>query len=80
MTTQSYEQTILQGLKGLPLEALNEISDFVYFVRRRILHPQAFHDDIRELMLREELKQLSRDEEMHCEKELEGYEQLYPRQ
>lgn len=35
MATNTYERLILEGIKGLPSEALSEIADFIYFVRRR---------------------------------------------
>ena len=35
---------------------------------------------LRDLLLREELKQLSREADTHLEKEFEGYEQRYPRE
>ena len=41
MTTQTYQQLIIEGIKGLPLEVLAEIADFIYFVRKRALQPQA---------------------------------------
>lgn len=78
MTIQDYQQLIIEGIKGLPQEMLAEIADFVYFVRRRTLQPQAFEEELRNALLRVELKQLSRDEEAHLEKEFEGYDQLYP--
>jgi len=34
--------------------------------------------ELQNALLRVELKQLSRDEEAHLEKEFEGYDQLYP--
>jgi hypothetical protein len=80
MTTEAYEELILDGLKGLPPAALGEITDFIYFVRKRVLQPQAFADEMHALGLRSELKQLSRDEEDHLEKEFAGYERLHPNQ
>ena len=67
-----------QAFKGLPPEVLAEITDFVYFVRKRLLQPQAFEEEIQSTLLREELRQLSRDEEAHVEQEFAGYDQLYP--
>ncbi len=78
MTTQAYEQLILEGIKGLPDATLAEIADFVYFLRRKVLQPQAVQDERQSLLLRSELKQLSRDEEAHLEKEFKDYDQLYP--
>lgn len=77
--TKTYQQLIIEGIKGLPPEALAEVVDFIYFVRKRILEPQAFEEEIRNAILRIELRQLSRDEEVHLEKEFEAYEKLHPR-
>lgn len=80
MTIRNYQQLIVEGIKGLPPEILAEIADFVYFVRKRVLQPQTFEEELQNALLRVELKQLSRDEEAHLEKEFEGYDQLYPRE
>jgi hypothetical protein len=64
----------------MPPEALVEITDFIYFVRRRMLQPEAFEEERHDLLLRSELKRLSRDEDAHLEREFEGYEQLFPRE
>ena len=80
MVAKAYEQLILEGVRGLPTEALAEILDFVYLVRKRILQPQVYENEIQGLLLRAEIKQLSRDEQAHLEKEFEGYEQHYPRE
>jgi hypothetical protein len=62
--------------KGLPLEVLAEITDFVYFVRKRLVQPQAFEEEIRSTLLREELRHLRRDEEVHVEQKFANYDQL----
>jgi hypothetical protein len=80
MTTNAYEHLIVEGIKGLSPEALSEIADFIYFVRQRVIQPQAFEEERRDALLKVELRQLSRDEEAHLEKEFEGYEELYPRE
>ena len=71
MTAQTYRQLIAEGIRGLPAETLAEITDFIYFVRKRALEQHRFE---------EELKQLSRAEVAHLEKEFEDYEQRYPRE
>jgi hypothetical protein len=78
VTTQTYQQLIIEGIKGLPPEVLAEIADFIYFVRKRVLEPQTFGEELQNALLRVELRQLSRTEEAHLEKEFEGYDQLYP--
>lgn len=79
MTTKTYQQLIIEGIKGLPPEVLAEIVDFIYFVRKRAMNPQAFEAELQNALLRVELRQLSRDEEAHLEKEFEAYEKLHPR-
>jgi hypothetical protein len=80
MTTQAYQQLIIEGIKGLPPEALAEIVDFIYFVRKRALQPEAFEEELQNALLNIELRQLSRDEEAHLEKEFEDYDARYPRE
>ena len=80
MTTQTYQQLIIEGIQGLSPTVLAEIADFVYFVRKRELQPQAFEEELRQALLGAELRQLSSDEETHLEKEFENYDQRYPRE
>ena len=79
MTTQNYEKLIVEGIKGLPPEVLAEIADFVYFIRQRAIQPETFEEELENALLRAELRQLSRDEEAHLEKEFENYDRLFPR-
>jgi len=44
------------------------------------MQPQAFQEELQDALLTVELRQLSREEEAHLEKEFEGYDQLYPRE
>jgi hypothetical protein len=78
MTAQTYQELIIEGLKGLPPEMLAEITDFVYFVRKRALQPQAFAEELRNTLLLAELRQLSYTEELHLEQEFDNYDQRYP--
>jgi len=80
MTEQTYQQLIVQGIRGLPAETLAEIVDFIYFLRKRARQPDIFAEELRSVLLGEELKQLSRDEETHLEQEFADYEQRYPRE
>ena len=75
MTAASYYRLILEGLKGLPPETLAEIADFVLFVRRRVLEPEVFEEELRSALLNSELRQLSRDETSHLEEEFARYDQ-----
>jgi hypothetical protein len=74
----NYQRLIIEGIKGLPPEALAEIADFIYFLRKRVLDPQAFEEELQNAILRVDLRQLSRQEGAHLEKEFEDYDQLYP--
>lgn len=78
MNTQNYHALILEGIKGLSPEVLAEIADFIYFVRKRTLQPQAFAEELRAVLLGADLSQLSRSEEEHLEKEFKDYERIYP--
>ena len=80
MSTQTYEQLIINGIRGLPPEMLAEIADFVYFLRKRIIDPEAFEAERKSVLLNIELKQLSIREVSHLESEIEGYERRYPRE
>ena len=73
-----YQQLILEGIKDLPPEVLVEIVDFIYFVRKRTLQPQAFAEKVYPALLDAELRQLSRAEEAHLEDEFKDYDRLYP--
>jgi hypothetical protein len=80
MTAQTYQQLIIEGIKGLPPEILAEIADFVYFVRKRGLQPNAYGEELQNALLGDELKRLSRDEEAHLEQEFSGYDRRHPRE
>ena len=75
--TQNYQQLIIKGIKGLPPETLDEIADFIFFLRKRTFQPQAFKEEIQHSLLNAELRQLSRDEAAHLEKEFDNYESHY---
>ncbi len=79
MTENLLEQVIMEGIKGLPSECLEEIADFVVFLRKKKLDPHAFHEDLQGLGLNLQLKILSREEDLHLEKEFADYEQRFPR-
>lgn len=79
MTAQTYEKLINESIKGLPLNVLAEIADFIYFLRKRASRPEVFEEELRSELLNTELSQISRDEELHLEKEFENYDKLYPR-
>ncbi|MEN8216703.1 MAG: hypothetical protein ABFS56_10085 [Pseudomonadota bacterium] len=74
MKEQVYQQMIIDGIQALPQDALAEIADFVYFIRKKILHPQSFQNQIRDSLLTTELHSLSQAEEAHLEQEFADME------
>lgn len=80
MAVETYQQLIIEGIKGLSPEILAEITDFIYFVRKRAQESPGFADEPGNVLLGMELKQSSQNEETHLEKEFEGYDQMYPRE
>ena len=80
MSEQNYEQLILHGIQGLPQETLDEIIDFIYFVRQRTLQPQVFAEERQLALLGKDLKGLRHTEERHLEEEFADYDRRYPRE
>ncbi len=80
MDAGHYEELITKGIRGLPDDALAEIADFVYFLRKRMLEPDAFEQERAQLLLSANRKHLSRSEEAHLEQEFQDYDRLYPRE
>lgn len=72
METQAYHSLILEGLHDLPEDALAEIAGFVWLVRKRVLHPKAFEDELYALQLRAELKRMHTQELEHTEVKVGG--------
>jgi uridine kinase len=80
MTAQQWESVIIEGLHGLPADALAEVADFVLFLRKKTFEPAAFADERRALTLRKDLGELRANSAEHLEEEVAGYEQRYPRE
>jgi hypothetical protein len=79
MDATNYEKLILNGINGLPNDALREVADFVYFLRKKSQNPKAFADEHYQILIDENLEELNRNELNHLDGEFENYEQLYPR-
>ncbi len=79
MTVQTYHELIAEGIKELPEHTLAEITDFVYFVRQRVLGENA-ESDLYQTMLDLERNRLVAESEAHLEEEFAGYEQRFPRE
>jgi len=78
MTTQVYQELIVEGIKGLPPELLAEITDFIYFIRRRVTEPKIYAEELESILLGKELQQLNQDWASHLEEEFMDYDKLYP--
>ena len=78
MTTKEYQQLILLGLEGLPLETLAQITDYVYFMRQRMLPAERVEGAVYQAILAAELSQLNQHELTHLEVEFAGYAEQYP--
>jgi hypothetical protein len=76
----SYEQMILNGIKGLSPEALEEIIDFVYFIRRKTFSPGDFEEEMQSTLSQEALIQFNKAEEQHLIEEFADYAERYPRE
>lgn len=71
MTSKQLEEELLKNTKGLPKEALQEIIDFVQFIRQKKLEESP--DDINAA-----LSSLSASQTGHLEQEFQDYKDLYP--
>ncbi len=78
-TSQYYERLITEGIRPLPLEALAEIVDFIYFIRRKTQQPERFAHDRETVLLAAELKLFSITETEHLDAEFQDYTEHYPR-
>ena len=72
MNTARIEKLIIHNTKGLPVEALLEILDFVQFISVR--KKKSFNN------LNYELSLLNKTEISHLEEEFQNYKELYPRE
>jgi hypothetical protein len=72
------EKLILQETKGLPPHALNEILDFIQFIKEKKLKKN--RDDMYKSNLDLELNLLDKKELSHLEEEFKDYKEIYPRE
>ena len=77
MNQQEIEQTILKETQGLSFNALQEILDFIQFLKIKNLREVTNYKD-QEQAIRNELKTLELDSFAHLEKEFADYKELYP--
>ncbi len=78
MTTQAYQELIVQGIQRMPPHILAEVADFVYFVRQRRMEVDENQEAAYTASIHEELRMLSQASIKHLEEEFENYEQQFP--
>jgi len=71
------EKLILKETKGLPPFALNEVLDFILFIKEKKLKKKnySFSSD-----LESELSLVDHKEMIHLEEEFKDYKELFPRE
>ena len=70
------EKIILKETKGLPPYALNEILDFIQFIKEKKVKKKGV--DIFKNSLNQELSLLDKKEMAHLDEEFKDYKELYP--
>jgi hypothetical protein len=71
------EKLILKETKGLPPFALNEVLDFILFIKEKKLKKD---DETFKSSLESELSLLDHREIVHLTEEFKDYKELYPRE
>jgi len=72
------EKLILKETKGLPPNAINEVLDFIQFIKKKKVKKK--REDIFKDSLSLELSLLDKRELSHLEEEFKDYKELYPRE
>jgi len=70
MTTSQIQKTLYNYTKGLPKDALQEVLDFVQFIRQRTLKYSG--------KATKKKSSLSSSQTLHLEEEFKNYKLLYP--
>lgn len=78
--TQYYQQFIANGIKELPLDALEEIADFVAFIQQKLTKKSGLMQQNNDALLLAELHLLSHQQQQHLEQEFADYEQQFPKE
>ena len=73
MNTAQLEKELLQYTKDLPKEALQEVIDFVRFLRHKISRQSSNY-------INDETSLLNTSQIVHLEEEFENYQKQYPRE
>ncbi|MBI5915797.1 MAG: hypothetical protein HY842_10495 [Bacteroidetes bacterium] len=77
MTSVTLKQIIQNGIHDLPKDSLQEVANFVLFVRARLKQGKSFNEQALAAFLAQELQALSATETSHLEQEFENYQNRY---
>jgi hypothetical protein len=72
------EKLILKETKGMPSYALDEVLDFIQFIKEKKLKKK--RKDTLQNNIHLELSMLNQKELFHLEEEFKDYKELYPRE
>lgn len=76
MTKDLLEKMILEETKGLPFQTLNEILDFIQFIKAKKIKNRVADSLDKDINI--ELSELNMVSLMHLEEEFSNYKELYP--
>ncbi len=79
LETHYYQQFINSSIKELPLDALEEIADFVSFIQQKLKKTVQIQQNDNALLLAE-LHLLSYQQQQHLEEEFADYAQQFPKE
>lgn len=77
--THYYQQFINNSIKELPIDALEEITDFINFIQQKLKKTSLIQHNDNALLLAE-LHLLSYQQQQHLEQEFANYEQQFPKE
>lgn len=78
MNAATLKQVIAHGLSDLPEESLQEVADFILFLRAKKISKVTFSDAGLTDYIHQELSALREAELSHVEEEFVGYQKRYP--
>lgn len=76
MTKAVLEKLIVKETKDLPTETLNQILDFIQFIKAK--GREKFTGELFEKDVNDELSELNKMSLLHLEEEFAGYKEQYP--
>ncbi|MBN1639508.1 MAG: hypothetical protein JW866_11100 [Ignavibacteriales bacterium] len=76
MTKVLLEKMIIEETKGLPFQTLNEILDFIQFIKAKKIKNRVADSLENDITI--ELSELNTVSLMHLEEEFSNYKELYP--